>query len=572
VLVSLLVALTLTPMLAARVPAAKERAHGSIYHRLEQGFLWLEERYRRTLGWALAHRALTLAIASVAFLVSLGFGARLGAEFFPSSDTGKFFVNFHTPPGTSLEATLEIMKQNEAWILARPEVAGLFSGVGTGGANSLGNDPTEGIMFAMLKHDRERGALELVREARKALGAIPGQDVKVFDLSGMLSGAERGDVAFNLEGNVDLETLDRHASLLIAELEKRGGWVDLDKSLKLGRPELRVIPDRDKAAALGVDAATLARTVQAMIGGVDAATFKEAGSRYDIRLRLEEKDRSTPAAIERLYARTRDGSVVELRNLVRVEAGAAPAEITRVDRQRSVTISANLEGKKLAEAVAEAQALAAGSLPEGVRFTLSGQAEAFAEGAQQLGLALGLSILVIYMVLAAQFESLLHPLTVMLALPLAMVGALGGLWVMAGLGREGMTLNLFSMIGVILLFGLVTKNSILLVDYANQLRAEGLDKVEAMRRAAPVRMRPVLMTAVSMILGVVPAAFGLGPGAESRAPMAVAAGAGMLSSMLLTLLVVPVFYLVLDDGVEGLRRRLRRPRARAPQPGVSPAR
>jgi HAE1 family hydrophobic/amphiphilic exporter-1 len=572
VLVSLLVALTLTPMLAARVPAAKERAHGSIYHRLEQGFLWLEERYRRTLGWTLAHRALTLAIASVAFLVSIGFGARLGAEFFPSSDTGKFFVNFHTPPGTSLEATLEIMKQNEAWILAQPEVAGLFSGVGTGGANSLGNDPTEGIMFAMLKHDRERGALELVREARKALGTIPGQDVKVFDLSGMLSGAERGDVAFNLQGNVDLETLDRHASLLIAELEKRDGWVDLDKSLKLGRPELRVIPDREKAAALGVDASTLARTVQAMIGGIDAASFKEAGSRYDIRLRLEEKDRSTPAAIERLYARTRDGSVVELRNLVRVEAGAAPAEITRVDRQRSVTISANLEGKKLAESVAEAQALAAGSLPEGVRFTLSGQAEAFAEGAQQLGLALALSVLVIYMVLAAQFESLLHPLTVMLALPLAMVGALGGLWVMASLGREGMTLNLFSMIGVILLFGLVTKNSILLVDYANQLRAEGLDKVEAMRRAAPVRMRPVLMTAVSMILGVVPAAFGLGPGAESRAPMAVAAGAGMLSSMLLTLLVVPVFYLVLDDGVEGLRRRLRRPRAGVPEPGVSPAR
>jgi HAE1 family hydrophobic/amphiphilic exporter-1 len=427
-------------------------------------------------------------------------------------------------------------------------------------------------MFVMLKHERERGALDIVREARKALGTIPGQEVKVFDLSGMLTGSERGDVAFNIQGNVDLETLDRHATLLIAELEKREGWVDVDKSLKLGRPELRVIPDREKAAALGVDAATLARTVQAMIGGIDAATFKEAGSRYDIRVRLEEKDRSTPAAIERLYARTRDGSVVELRNLVRLETGAAPAEITRVDRQRSVTISANLEGKKLAEAVEEARALAAGMLPEGVRFSLSGQAEAFAEGARQLGLALGLSILVIYMVLAAQFESLLHPLTVMLALPLAAVGALGGLWFMAAVGRDGMTLNLFSMIGVILLFGLVTKNSILLVDYANQLRAEGLDKVEAMRRAAPVRMRPVLMTAISMILGVVPAAFGLGPGAESRAPMAVAAGAGMLSSMLLTLLVVPVFYLVLDDAVEGLRLRVRRLRARAPQAGASPAR
>jgi len=174
----------------------------------------------------------------------------------------------------------------------------------------------------------------------------------------------------------------------------------------------------------------------------------------------------------------------------------------------------------------------------------------------QFALAIGLAILVIYMILAAQFESLVHPLTVMLALPLSMVGALGGLLV------GGMTINLFSLIGIILLFGLVTKNSILLVDYANQLREEGMDKVTAMRTAAPVRMRPVLMTAISMILGVAPAAFGIGPGSETRAPMAVATGAGMFSSTLLTLLVVPVFYLVLDDAVEKLGRRLRRRRGR----------
>jgi HAE1 family hydrophobic/amphiphilic exporter-1 len=255
--------------------------------------------------------------------------------------------------------------------------------------------------------------------------------------------------------------------------------------------------------------------------------------------------------------------VVELANLVDLSTGAAPAKITRSDRQRSVKITGNLEGKKLDAAVADAEAIAAEILPEGVTLGLSGDAEEFRQGFAQFGVAMGLAILVIYMVLAAQFESFVHPFTVMLALPLAMVGALGALWLLALAGKPGMTLNLFSLIGIILLMGLVTKNSILLVDYANQLRAEGMDKVTAMRTAAPVRMRPVLMTALSMIFGVLPAAIGVGPGAESRAPMAVAVAAGMLSSTVLTLLVVPVFYITLDDGVEWLKVRVRRLTARA---------
>jgi len=552
VLLSLVIALTLTPMLAARIPAAKERAHGSIYHRLEQGFEWLESRYKAVLFWALSHRAATLGIALFSLVAAFGFGSRLGSEFFPPADTGRIFVRMETPPGTSADATLEIMKMNERWALAQPEVAGAFSAIGLGGSRGDGQ-PTEGVMFIVLKHksDRKRGALELIREGRRVMGAIPGQKVRIFDLSGMMS-TRSGEFSFDLQGDLDLETLDALADRMISELDARGGYVDINKSLKLGRPEIRVIPDREKAAALGVDATTLARTVQAMIGGLDVATFKEAGSRYDIRVRLDEKDRRDPSAIERLYARTRDGGVVELRNLVRVEKGAAPAAITRVNRHRSVEIGGNLEGKKLDEAIAEAQEIAAEILPEGVNIALAGQAEAFAEGSEQLTLTIGLAILVIYMVLAAQFESLVHPLTVMLALPLAMVGALGGLYLW------GMTINLFSMIGIILLFGLVTKNSILLVDYANQLRAQGMGKLEAMRTAAPIRMRPVLMTALSMILGVTPAALGIGPGAETRAPMAVATGCGMISSTLLTLVVVPVFYLVLDDLVEGAKRRLRR--------------
>ncbi len=558
VLVSLIVALTLTPMLAARIPPAKERAKGSIYHRLEQGFTWLEARYRTALHWTLSHRKTTLAGAGLSFVAAIWLGGQLGGEFFPSSDEGRFFVEFTTPPGTSVAATLEVMEQNEAWILAQPEVVGLFAGAGTGGSGGGPPQPTDGVMFAMLKSrdQRERSAQELVAAAREALVAIPGQKIRVHDMSGMMSGGGDGDFEVNLRGNVDLDALGELADRLIARLEQQGGFVDLDKSLKLGRPEVRVIPDREKAAALGVDARTLATTIQTMIGGLDIATFKEAGSRYDIRVRLEENLRSDPQAIERLYARTKTGEVVELRNLVQLEKGAAPSSITRVDRQRSVKVYGNLVGKDLALAIEEARAIGEEILPEGVRLDLAGQAEAFREGAAQFGLAMGLAILVIYMILAAQFESLVHPFTVMMALPLSMVGAFGGLWFWGTvLDKPGMTLNLFSMIGVILLFGLVTKNSILLVDYANQLRKQGTDKVEAMRIAAPIRMRPVLMTALSMILGVAPAALGIGPGSESRAPMAVAAGMGMFSSTVLTLLVIPVFYLTLDDAVDWLRRR-----------------
>jgi HAE1 family hydrophobic/amphiphilic exporter-1 len=562
VLLSLVVALTLTPMLAARIPPPKEREHGSIYHRLEVWLTNLETSYKRLLDWTLVHRWKTMLVAasSFAFVVVVFLFNLLGTEFFPPADVGRFFVAVETPPGTSPEGTLELMKRNEEWVFAQPEVAGGFVGVGFAGPEG-GADPTRGIMFVMLKNraQRDRSAQEIIKEGRKALGAIPGQKVRLSDMSGLAMTSDRGEFEVELQGNLEIAELAALGDRFVAALEAKGGFVDLDQSLKLGRPEVRVIPDREKAAALGVDADQLATTVQAMIGGLDVGTFSESGNRYDIRVRLEEEDRRDPDSILGLYVRTRQGGTMELRNLVRVEKGAAPSTITRVNRQRAVRISANLdETKQLGEALAEANVIAKELLPEDVHMVPAGGTEEFVKSFQSLLFAMALGILVIYMVLAAQFESLVHPLTVMLALPLAMVGALGGLLLMKVLGRPGMTLNLFSMIGIILLFGLVTKNSILLVDYANQLRQRGLDKVEAMRRAAPIRMRPVLMTAIAMIFGAAPAALGIGPGAETRSPMAMAAMAGMISSTALTLLVVPVFYLMLDDGIVWLRGRLRR--------------
>jgi HAE1 family hydrophobic/amphiphilic exporter-1 len=563
VILSLFVALTLTPMLAARVPPARERAHGSIYHYLEIGFQRLEQGYRAALAWVFAHRGVTLAGAAGSLAVSFILFGSLGKEFFPPSDQGLLMVQYETPPGSSLEHTHAMAQKLERWLLEQPELSGLFAAVG-GGGPGMSRSHYTGVFASILKpkEERERSVQEFARDAREVFATVPGIRARVMDMSSMMSGGSRdGAFAVELRGNLSLEQLDEVSDRFMAALWERGGFVDMDKSLKLGLPELQVIPDRDKAAELGVDAATLGTVVRAMIGGMDVASFKDAGRRHDIRVRLDEADRATPEAVERLYVRTKGGDVVELRNLVDVHMGAAPSDISRTQRQRSVRVMSNLTTeKRLGDAIEDARIVAAEVLPEEVSLAFSGQAEQLLESFEQFGFSMALAVIVIYLVLAAQFESFVHPLTVMLALPLAMVGALGALFVF------GMTINLFSLIGIIMLFGLVTKNSILLVDYANHLRREeGLEKSEAMRRAAPIRLRPVLMTAVSMIFGVLPAAIGLGPGAESRQPMAVATAAGMLSSTVLTLLVVPVFYVVFEDGIDWLKGRLRALRGARPE-------
>ncbi len=568
VIFSLFVALTLIPMLAARMPETEAHPSDGVFRKLELLFARLEAGYARVLDWALGHRATVLWIAVGSFVAALFFGTLLGSEFFPPSDEGRVFVLMETPPGTSLEGTLDRVKEGEKWLLAQPELKGLFSGVGVSGPDGPGN-VTGAIFVAILKprSERSRSAQELMTAARAELGKIPGIDVRVFDPIAMIGGGGRGELEFEMRGNLPIDQLDQLSDEILRRLRAQPGFVDLSKSLRVGLPELRVIPDREKCAALGIDARSLAQVVQAGIGGLDVAKFKEGGHRYNVRIRLDDAFRADPESIGAMYIRTGDGSAVELRNVARVETGAAPSTISRDQRQRSVTISANLEALPVGDAIDVVRRATKDVLPEGVTIHFGGSAEQFLQSLRQFALAIGLAVLIIYMVLAAQFESLLHPLTVMLALPLAMVGAFGGLLVMH-LFRLGMTINLFSVIGIILLMGLVTKNSILLVDFANELRTRGLDPVAAMREAAPVRMRPVLMTAVSMILGVLPAAIGIGPGAETRAPMAVATGAGMLSSVVLTLLVVPVFYVALDEAVERVRAALRRsvPRSEAHSP------
>lgn len=552
VMISLFVALTLTPMLAARMPPPEPREPGSIYDRLESGFLGLEASYKKILNLSIDHRWVTVGLTLVSLVLAYAFASQLKAEFFPPSDEGIFFARLESAPGSSVWATLEYLEEDEKWFMAQPEIVGIFSAAGSSG--SFEPPKTNAAMiFGMLvdRSKRDKSVISLIREARTALSQVPGRTIRIFNPAESMSRGG-GGFSIQLRGNLSLQELDRISREFIGRLERHGGYVDLDSSLKLGLPELRIRVNREKAAEMGVDARTIGEAIQLMVGGLDVGVFKEAGRRYDIRMRLEEDLRNDVDSIGSLYVRSRNGDAIALRNLVTIETGAAPSSITRTNRQRSVTISANLDGIKLGEATAFADEVAKEILPSAVTLHVVGDAEAMSEGNTQFAVAMLLGILVIYMVLAAQFESLLHPITVMLALPLSMVGALGGLLLF------DYSLNLFSLIGIILLFGLVTKNSILLVDYANQLRKTGLGKVEAMRRAAPIRMRPVLMTAISMIFGVLPAALGLGPGAETRAPMAIATAMGMFSSTMLTLLFVPVFYILIDDLGDFVKRLVRR--------------
>jgi HAE1 family hydrophobic/amphiphilic exporter-1 len=320
--------------------------------------------------------------------------------------------------------------------------------------------------------------------------------------------------------------------------------VDVDTSLEAGKPELKVFIDRDKAADLGVSVASIAEAVNLLISGeVDVTKYKDEqrGRRYDVRVRLNAADRTNPDDLGNIYVRAKDGRLVQLANLVRIQEGGGPSVINRVDRQRAINIFASLEGKPMGQAISELNAISAKVLPLDYIPKYKGMAETMGESFQYLMFALVLGVVMAYMILAAQFESFLHPVTVLLSMPLSFIGAFGALLL------TGKTLSIFSFIGLILLMGLVKKNAILLVDYTNTLRERGMPRKEAILQAGPVRLRPILMTTFAMVFGMLPVALALGEGAETRSPMGIAVIGGLLTSLFLTLVVVPVAYDLFDD-------------------------
>jgi Cation/multidrug efflux pump len=449
-------------------------------------------------------------------------------------------VSIENPLSYSIYKTDGVVRQVEKFIQEMPEVKNYW--VISGASGSFVPEASKGLVYVNLvpKNERKKSQLELMGEIREKIKTIPDTTALVSELS-LVGGGTRGEEIQLVIQGPNLQGLDTYSREIMGWMARFPGIVDIDRSLELEKPEVRIKINRDKAADLSVDARTIADTVGALMGGVDVAEFKSGGESYDVRLRLVDKERILPTDLDQIWLRTQKGEAINLASLVTIETGVGPSVISRLDRQRAVFIFANLEkGKTLGEAKQEINTMMKEVLPEGYTCKYMGRSEAFGETIYYIAFAFVLATILTYMILSAQFESFVFPLSIMMGLPLSFIGAFGLLFI------TGNTLNLFSMIGLILLVGLPAKNGILLVDRTNQLRKEGLPLKEAIVEAAGTRLRPILMTAVSTMAGVIPVALGIGIGSESRQPIGVAIAGGVLSSTLLTLVVVPVIYSYLD--------------------------
>jgi len=513
--------------------------------------------------------------AAIVVLLSLGVPgflySLLEKDFLPEEDKGRFIAWVITPEGSTPEYTDRMLAECEKIMRETPEVeiygsivAPSFSGPG------LANN---GIAFVKLKDKRKRGIQEIVN-------APDGLRLKFFnEIEGALAmpmipkaigRSFTAPFSLVIQGQ-DLDGLNTYVTDLVNKLRQSGYLLNVRSSFEVNKPELQLGIDRNRAAALGVSIEDISRTLQIMFGGVDLSRIKLEGKEYFVMAQLKRESRLTPQNLDGMYVRNFSNELVQLSSVVTRQAGAAPNAIEHHNRLRSATITGTPVGIPLGSAINRAEEMLKGDLPAGFLHDWSGESKDFKDAGREVWFVLILALIIVYMVLASQFESLIHPFTVILAVPLAAVGAFGLLWLIHVLmpAVPAMNMNLFSQIGLILLVGLVTKNSILLVEFANQQRHAGVNPYEAMVQAGIVRLRPILMTAFSTIAGIIPIAIGFGAGAESRRPMGVAVVGGMLTSTFLTLIIIPIVYVAFSELAAGLGKK-KTAEAPAPLPAPEP--
>jgi HAE1 family hydrophobic/amphiphilic exporter-1 len=540
VMFSLIEALSITPMRCSQFLTVGHTTRlGKVMDRFMK---WTSERYRALLGVLLDRPWSVLGIAIVIFVMSWFLLIGLKKEFLPPQDQGRFLARITLPLGSSIEKTNDVFKEAEKFLMAQPVLETYFSAVGS----FTGGQVNSGFLYITMKDRGKRPKVnghevtqqEFMKTCRKAFTAIPGVDRAVIqDLSLTGFTAQRGfPIEFTVRGP-DWDKLGTFGLEVMKRMKASGYMVDVDTDYQLGMPELQVFPDREKAAEHGVSVLSIADTINAMVGGIRNGKFTSRGKRYDVRVRLAEADRSSTQDVEKMWVRNQFGEVVPLSSVVTAEVKPSLFSITRKNRERAVTIYANpAPGRSQQEALNEVGKIGKQVLPEGYRLVFSGGAQAYKESSQSLVFALILGIFVAYMVLGTQFDSFVHPLTVLLALPFSVTGAFLFLF----LSRN--TLNLYSMIGLILLMGIVKKNSILLVDFTNERRKQGMGVREALLEACPIRLRPILMTSIAIVAAAIPEALSKGSGSETMVPMAVSVIGGVTLSTLLTLFVVPCAY------------------------------
>ncbi|MES2768163.1 MAG: efflux RND transporter permease subunit [Bdellovibrionota bacterium] len=536
VFLSMIEALTLTPMrysqFKAREEALGKKAHDPTKPPLFERIMHpIESLYNRTLILALNYKISVIVVSVVIFLLSLLILKGVPKEFTPYQDVGRVAVMLRAPLGVSINYMDEKLKEIEAILAKSPSVERFFGFVGGGQVNS-------GRLFVTLKpKDQREGQAEVAKKLREELKGIKGMQVLIQDNASRGFSSGRGyPVEFAVLGP-NFQTLSKLSEDLKKKMQDSGFMTDVDSNFREGLPEVQILPNRDAAALRGVSVADINSTIQAMIGGVVVGRYTQDAYRYDIRVRLKEDNRSKKEDILKLFVRNNRGEMIPLSDLVTLNQTTILQEITREDRQRAISLTANVaENSSQDEAMAFAKSLST-ELPDGYQMKFSGSAEAFQETFRGLILAMILGILVTYMLLASQFNSFLQPMIILLAIPFSLSGAFFALLVF------GQSINIYSMIGILLVLGLVLKNSIMLVDFTNKKREEdGLSVVEALKVACPLRLRPIIMTSLATIVGALPAALAIGPGAESRIPMALTIIGGMAISTFFTLYVVPCVY------------------------------
>jgi len=590
VLVSLFVSFTLDPMLSSRWvdPDVEHEGHAGtapprglkgLLHRFNQRFDALHVRYERLLGWALSHRLAVMGMALFAFIASFPILAILGGDFMPDFNRGEYQVAFKATPGATLRETTERTRQMVRRLKSLPDVEYTYTTIGEAGAQY--RPVTEGTTYVKLKESTRRKRFSTVlADARRVIEEVPGLTYGLFEAGPF----GQKPIQISVRGP-EVDELDRISKELVAAMTKIPGVADIESSLEKSKPELKVRVDRGRASDLGLGAGAIATTLRAAVAGEVATRVEDAaGDSHDVRVRLRPDQRryaddllalTVPSDKDDPSGRDGEKTQVFLREVATADVGTGPSTIRRKDLQREVRISANPDGRSLGEISADIEKAAAGlHLDPGYDVVHGGDAEELKDMFDNMFQALFLAVVFIYLILASQFGSFVHPLAIMLSLPLSLVG------VALALLATHDTLNIMSMIGLIMLMGLVTKNAILLVDFTNQSRAQGRSRRDALIHAGTTRLRPIVMTTLAMIFGMLPLAFAIGAGAEMRAPMARAVIGGLITSTLLTLIVVPVVYTYLDDlrpaAVVGwLRRPWRRrvdaaseaaPSAPTPQP------
>jgi len=538
VLISGFVALTITPMLCSLILRPLHGGKSNWASRsFDAFFQWMDRIYEKILRVTLRRRWLVLVGAAVIVAVSLGLLKLIPSELVPTEDRGVAFGIVIAPEGSTLAYTDRYMRQVEHILLSVPECNGLFTatGLGFGGPGRV----TNGFAFMSLKprSERKRSQQEIVQSVFFPLMSIPG--VLAFLINPPSLGQSFGSpVQYVLQGE-SYEELQQAVGRMMGDAKKLGYLINLDTDLRLNKPQLDLTIDRVRAAQIGVSVSEIGSTIETMLGGRVVTYFKRGAKQYDVITELQPRDRATPSTIDEIYVRG-GGGLVQLANVVKVNETVAPKELNHFNRVRSATISASLApGASLGQALTDLDRIADAELPPDITRDLTGMSREYRDSSGALYFLFLFALLFIYLVLAAQFESFIHPLTILLSVPLALVGALVSLFVL------GQSLNIYSQIGLVMLIGLVTKNSILIVEFANQLRARGKELSEAVIEASRTRLRPILMTSFATVFGVLPIAIGFGAGAESRRPLGIAVVGGMIFSTFLTLVLVPAVYTLL---------------------------